>query len=122
MRSHPCEVSAMIYLRKQRQLSINQIAEVLGRSTSTVYDHVKQLDKRINNRTNTAFTKALNKSRFESQKLTMKIQLKTYFAGIVDYISEALGLKTLPLILVDNLARMSMETENTTGSEEDKPP
>jgi len=111
------ELGAMCELRINRKmrLSINQIADVFDRSTSTVHSYVGKL-KYDNRRAHPTVRRNRNRQ-FTFMLPSLRLKIKMYFKGLFQTIEEALLCKTIPISSLD----WFLETENSPIEEEEDP-
>jgi len=93
------EKVAMIKCRTKLKLSINQIAQVMRRSTSTVYKYVGII-ARVDNRRLTPSMRSKRNAIFQRNIMNLRFRLKLYLHGIGTF-DDIFLRKSFPLAAVD---------------------
>ena len=73
------ELNVICHLRYAR-MSINHIAEILGRSTRTVFKYVEPMN--IDNRRTTPLARSLGVRNFQSKRLETRMRVRLFLEGI----------------------------------------
>ena len=108
------EMTSMFGMRRHLRLSINQIAQVLNRSTATIHHYVK--DVSVDNRRSSVVTRLSNAAKFRYLKGEIGVRVKMFLMGFFESIKEALICKNIPLATLDFL-----ESENSAEEDEEDP-
>lgn len=107
------ELAAICALRSRR-MSMNWIAEALGRSRATVHRYVGEM--RVDNRRNTPTSRGKGRRTFQERLPMIRLKLRMYFKGLFDSIAEALDCKHVPIRC------LSLASENSEAQNGDEPP
>lgn len=105
----------------RRRLGQGQIAQLLGRSTSTVNSHVadsveKGYIAENDNRRHAPLTRTRGRNAFLSGLTILRVKVKLYLRGIIDTLKEALNITP-----GQALAVALSEAENTPGEQQEDP-
>ena len=111
------EYGAINYLRYSRRWNIAHIADILGRSLSTVHrvltiSNLERLDNRGRKQSEARSCEAS----YRGNKPTLRIQLKLWFDGYVDTLKQAMAQGVVSWTLVKMLL-----TENSIASQDEDP-
>ena len=115
------EAQVIQHLRVRMKLSVNHIASVLGRSTSTIHTFTSWYNQTlspIDNRKNKPRTRSLGVMAFKSKLLELRLKVGLYLRGFVQTLEEAIHLKPGT---VNIFFEGPEETENTSAENEEDP-
>ena len=97
------ELNVICHLRNSR-MSINHIAEMLGRSTRTVFKYVGPM--KIDNRRTSPLARSLGVRSFQSKLLEMRMRVRLYLEGVtadlIETFSDAEFIRRLIISLCKN--------------------
>lgn len=115
-RLSPREHGAINHLRYRRNMNLQHIATLLNRSVATVHRalNIRPLDH-VDNRGQTRTAYKARAQAFVRRMSLMKLQLKTYLAGLVETVAEALENGALTATL------QRLLSENSGSTDEDDP-
>lgn len=100
----------MQYLRFVKRMSMNHIADVFQRSTSTIHLHVKGTP--WDNRNNPPHSRTKGVTNFQSIVHSLRLKVQLFLKGIVRDIDMAIAEKMVPVSLIDYLNEISSEDED----------
>lgn len=92
------EFSAIMGLR-ERRLSINQIADAVGRSTSTVHGFVGGI-KNVDNRHRKNKLRKAYAANYNSSRAQLRMRIVMYLRGFFVSLKEALSCESVPVPLL----------------------
>jgi len=104
----------MVLCRSKLRLSINQIAKMMGRSTSTIHRYVKGVA--VDNRRKRPVLRRHAHSKFQHTVFEIRIRMRMFLDGLASF-EDAMSSKAIPLITLDWFLR----SENSLGEEEEDP-
>ena len=108
------EMAAMVQCRSKLKLSMNQIAELFGRSRQTVHRYVKYVG--VDNRRRSDSLRRHLTYHFKKTLGTLKLRVKMYIVGLADF-KTAIKCRMVPLVTLD----WFLESENCYEQEEEDP-
>ena len=115
------EAQAIQHLRVNMKMSVNHIAQLLGRSTASIHSFTSYYNETvgtIDNRRNKPLSRSLGVMNFKSKLLDVRLRVSLFLRGFVQSLEEALHLKPGTLNI---FFEASEPSENSDAESEEDP-
>ena len=88
----------MVLCRAKLKMSMNQIAQVFGRSRATIHKYVNEVG--TNNRRISNYQRIFNNSRFKHVFLDLKVKMKMFLQHLISF-QEAMTMESISVAALD---------------------
>jgi len=113
------EGEVICHLRSVKRMSVNHIADVLGRSLQTIHRFTSFVDPTGDNRRDSPLSRSKRVMAFKAKMLELRVRVKMFLDGTFVSIAEALNARSVPLRVLEKFfAELS---ENSLGEEDEDP-